>query len=254
MDRESNSSTANYLRTIRSKLATLLILITFYSGFLTAATPEPRLRISQTREKSVPAPAPNKAYGSKNAPITVEVFSDYQCPYCRAFYDNTLRQLIANYVAAGKVYLLHRDFPLAQHKYSGEAARWANACAEVGRFESAETALYDNQDAWGEDGDIARFISAALPVSDFRRVNAIMKESAMPGPQATGASVNPLAGVIHPCPVDPYIAQDIRLGYQAHVNGTPTLVVTYKGRHFTVAASGVSWPILKQFFDSLLQQ
>lgn len=184
----------------------------------------------------------------------MEVFSDYQCPYCRAFYDSTLRQLIATYVASGKVYLVHRDFPLTIHRYSGEAARWANACAEVGQFDSAEAALYDNQEAWGVNGDIGHFIAAVLPASDFKRVQALMKNGAMPAPQATGISVDPLARIIHPCPVDPYIAQDIKLGYEARVNGTPTFVVTYKGRHFSGPGTGLSWPVLKQFFDSLLQQ
>ena len=27
-----------------------------------------------------------KAYGSKSAPITMEVFSDYQCPACRELF------------------------------------------------------------------------------------------------------------------------------------------------------------------------
>ncbi len=49
-----------------------------------------------------------KSYGSKTAPITMEVFSDYQCPACRSFYQSTYRQVIDSYVSAGKVYLIHR--------------------------------------------------------------------------------------------------------------------------------------------------
>src|ERR1700758_5574834 len=74
-------------------------------------------------------PAPMKAIGTKSAPITMEVFSDYQCPACRAFFENTLRFMINDYVASGKVYLVHRDFPLPMHPYSMDAARWANAAA-----------------------------------------------------------------------------------------------------------------------------
>jgi protein-disulfide isomerase len=217
----------------------------------TAAAAPRTTNPSQARATSAPLPAPVKAYGSKSAPITMEVFSDYQCPHCRAFYEDTLRQLIATYVPSGKVYLIHRDYPLPGFKYSGQAARWANACAEVGQFEAAEAALYDNQNMWGADGNIGRFIAAAMPASDFKRVEAVMKNSAMSAPQANGAA-DPLAGIGRPCPVDPYIAQDIKLGYQIPVPGTPTIVVTYKGRRFTVPA--VSWPTLKQFFDSLLQQ
>ncbi len=192
--------------------------------------------------------------GAFGAPITMEVFTDYQCPTCRVFYENTLRQVIADYVASGKVYLIHHDFPLDMHRYSGEAARWANACAEVGQFGPAEAALYDNQDAWASDGNMGKFIEAAIPASDFKRVEAIMKNSEMPAPQAHGLSGDPMAGVVRPRPVDRYIADDIRLAYEARLPGTPDFIITYKGHRFGPVSTAVSWSILKQFFDSLLQQ
>ncbi|HKV47902.1 MAG TPA: thioredoxin domain-containing protein [Candidatus Acidoferrales bacterium] len=197
---------------------------------------------------------PDKSYGVSSAPIKMEVYSDYQCPYCRAFYDQTLTQVIRYYVPSGKVYLVHHDFPMPMHKYSGEAARWANACAEVGQFEAAETALYDNQDAWGSNGDIAKYIAASMPASDFKRVEAIMKQGAMPAPQAHFPSADPMTGIAHPCPVDPYIVQDIQLGYKISAPGTPSFVVTYKGHTFAPVYVAVSWPVLKQLFDTLLQQ
>jgi len=38
------------------------------------------------------------------------------------------------------------------------------------------------------------------------------------------------------------------------VQATPTYVITYKGMRLPAASGAVSWPILKQFFDSLLAQ
>lgn len=254
MSPSSHPSATNLLWGTRPRTAFALVALVFLSGLLAAATIRANPNLPQTHGTPTAAPVPYKAYGSKNAPITMEVFSDYQCPYCRAFYDKTLRQLIATYVASGKVYLVHRDFPLTIHRYSGEAARWANACAEIGQFETAEAVLYDNQDTWGADGNIGKFIAAAMPASDFKRVEVLMKNSSMSAPQATGASLNPMAGIIRPCPVDAYIVQDIKLGYQAHVTGTPTFVVTHKGHQFSMPAAGVSWPVLKRFFDTLLQQ
>lgn len=210
-------------------------------------------RAAQTRRATNSAAAPVKAYGVKSAPITMEVFTDYQCPTCRAFYENTLRPLIADYVAGGKVYLVHHDFPLDMHKYSGEAARWADACAQVGQFEAAEAALYDNQESWAADGNMGKFIAAAMPASDFRRVQVVMKAAPMPAPQAHGATVDPMTGVVKPCPVDSYIAQDIKLAYQVPFNGTPGFLVSYKGQRVIAVPYAVSWPVLKQLFDSLLR-
>ena len=54
---------------------------------------------------------PVKARGFANAPIMMEVYSDYQCPYCKELYEKTLTPLMAEYVDKGKVYLIHRELP-----------------------------------------------------------------------------------------------------------------------------------------------
>jgi protein-disulfide isomerase len=190
---------------------------------------------------------PVKAYGSKDAPITMEVFTDYQCPSCRNLYENTLRPMVNDYVASGKVYLVHHDFPLPMHKYSYEAARWANAAARVGEFASVEAALYDNQDAWGADGSIAKYVSAAMSTAEFKRVEKLMDGPCMvPIPAGSGGN--------HACPFDAYIEEDRAIGMRIPVQATPTYVISYKGQHLPPASGFVSWPILKQFFDSLLSQ
>lgn len=197
---------------------------------------------------------PVKTYGTKGAPITLELFTDYECPICRSFYENTLRSLINDYVAAGKVYIIHHDFPLSMHPYSGQAARWADAAATVGEFGSAEGALYDNQDKWTANGNIAAFIAQAMPRSDFEKVAAIMKDCTTPAPQVTMSNVDPLAKSGRSCPVDPYIAKDIELGYKDNVNATPTYIVYHNGQKIAQASSYVSWAIFRQFLDSILSQ
>ena len=100
----------------------------------------------QNATTSLLAPRPQKAIGSPSAPITMEVFGDFECPACRAFYEVTVKQVIDDYVVPGKVYLVHRDFPLEMHPYARQAARLANAAAQFGQFEAMERALYDKQD------------------------------------------------------------------------------------------------------------
>lgn len=196
-----------------------------------------------------------KSYGSSSAPIKMEVFTDYQCPSCRNLFMGTLTQLIASdYITSGKVYLVHHDFPLQAHMHSGMAALWANAAAKVGEFPAAEEALYANQDAWGSTGDIAKYISAAMPAADFNKVQEIVKACGTPAPQSTWAKGDPLANISHPCPLDHVIADDIELGYKIPVQATPTYVITSKGQKLPVGSGSVSWPILKQFFDQLLSQ
>ena len=117
-----------------------------------------------------------------------------------------------------------------------------------------EAALYDNQPAWEESGDLQKYIAAAMSAADFKRVQAQMKGCEGPGPVAgaSGAVSYPPNG--KPCPIDAYITPDIVLGTKVPVNATPTFVITYKGKRLAPGSGGVSWPILKQFFDSLLTQ
>jgi len=66
--------------------------------------------------------------GKKNAPLTLVEFTDYQCPYCKRFYDNTFAQLKKTYIDTGKVRFVSRNLPLPFHPFA-EGAALAAACA-----------------------------------------------------------------------------------------------------------------------------
>lgn len=175
-----------------------------------------------------------KAVGSKDAPVTIEVFSDYQCPQCRIFYLDTARQLMQTYIPAGKVYYVHRDFPLSMHAYSHQAARWASAAAIAGVFETAEQTLYSKQDEWGSTGKIEDALASALSPTDMKKVRTI---EATQGAQ-----------------IDAAITKDMALGDSRGVNGTPTIYVFHKGQMTPLPPGGVNYSLLKQYIDYLLQQ
>jgi len=175
-----------------------------------------------------------KAAGSRDAPITIEVFSDYQCPQCKVFYLDTARQLMQSYIPAGKVYYVHRDFPLSMHSHSREAARWASAAAIAGVFQSTEETLYSKQDQWGSTGKIEDVLAAALSPADMKKVRTI---EATQGAQ-----------------IDAAIAKDMALGESRGVNGTPSIYVLHKGQMTPLPPGGVNYSLLKQYIDYLLQQ
>jgi len=219
-----------------------------------APAKKPALASRPASVESVPAPV--KSYGSSSAPIKMEVFTDYQCPSCRNMFEETLRPLIqSDYISSGKVYLVHHDFPLPAHMYGYEASRWVNAAARVGQFQNVEAALYDNQNSWQADGNIAKYVAAAVPASDFKRIERLMVGCEFQGPAATKpASLRTGAQASHACALDGYIEQDRALGMKIPVQATPTYVITYKGNKLPAGSGFVSWTILKQFFDSLLSQ
>jgi len=67
--------------------------------------------------------------GKKDAPLTIVEFSDYQCPFCRSFWSQTLPQIKSEYIDTGKVKFVYRDFPLSFHPGSQPAAE-ATECAK----------------------------------------------------------------------------------------------------------------------------
>jgi protein-disulfide isomerase len=173
----------------------------------------------------------HKAFGSKNAPVVMEVFSDFQCPACKTLFTTTNRRLMDDYVTSGKVYLIHRDYPLPMHAYSRVAARYARAAAQLGKVEPVEQALFQNQEKWEQNGDVDGTVAAVLSPAEMAKVRALVK----------GGTLEPL------------IDKDYALGQTYNVNQTPTTVFHCKGQ--TYPYSGVmTYDILKQFLDQLLSQ
>ena len=70
--------------------------------------------------------------GKENAPVTIVEFSDYQCPYCGRFFEETLPSIQKNYIDTGKVKLVYRDFPLGFHPMAIPSAQAANCARETG--------------------------------------------------------------------------------------------------------------------------
>lgn len=245
---ETPPHAANAIKSPRLAFTCLGAGVLLLGGFLYA---NPTHKQTHAKSAAQSLPAPVKVYGSKSAPVTMEVFTDYQCPTCGQFFEQTLRPMINDYVSAGKVYLVHHDYPLQMHQYSGQAARWANAAAEIGEFSDVEAALYDNQAAWTASGNLEKYVSGAMSTSDFKRMQKIMEGCEAPGPVARPGGMIPSP---HPCALDAYIEHDIQLGNQVPVTGTPTYLFIYKGQKYPPGSGFVSWPILRQFIDSLLSQ
>src|SRR5579872_3250499 len=74
------------------------------------------------------------AYGRPDAPLMIEVFSDFECPACKTFHDIEVPQLMRDYVQPGKAYLIYRYYPLAMHPHGREAAEFVCAAAQIGKY------------------------------------------------------------------------------------------------------------------------
>jgi protein-disulfide isomerase len=96
----------------------------------------------ETVHKVDPGAAP--ARGPKNAPVTVVLFSDFQCPFCKRV-EPTIEQLEKEY--PGKIRVVWKDFPLEFHPNAKPAAMAARAAAEQGKFWEMHRKLFEGQPA-----------------------------------------------------------------------------------------------------------
>ena len=105
--------------------------------------------------------------GSKKAPVTVVLFSDFQCPFCSRI-EPTLAQVEKTY--GDKVKLVWKHQPLPMHPQAEPAAEAAEAAREQGKFWEMHDKLFQNQQALSPDAysrfakelglDLAKFEAA----------------------------------------------------------------------------------------------
>ncbi len=149
-----------------------------------AANPAPEV------QKIALGSAPVK--GPKNAPVTIVVFSDFQCPYCSRAVP-TLKAIEQQY--GSKVKLAFKHQPLPIHQNARLAAAASMAANEQGKFWLYHDKLFENQQALDRaslekyaaqlDLNMPKF-KAALDSNKFdAQISADSSEGAQLGANAT---------------------------------------------------------------------
>jgi protein-disulfide isomerase len=86
--------------------------------------------------------------GSASAPVWVIEVSDFQCPFCRQFHDESYGELKRAYVDSGKVRLAYVNFPLSMHRNAYAASEAAMCAAAQEKFWPMHDALFTTQKQW----------------------------------------------------------------------------------------------------------
>jgi len=107
--------------------------------------------------------------GEKNAKVTLVEFSDYQCPYCGRHVQQTLPQIVADYVKTGKVKYVFHDFPLESiHPFAFKAAEAARCGGQQGKYWEMHDKLFTSQNALAKDNLLEHAKAAGLDVDKFK--------------------------------------------------------------------------------------
>jgi len=174
----------------------------------------------------------NCVCGTPDAPIRLDVFSDFQCGYCRAFYLETVIQVRKNYAPEDKICVIYHEFPLDKHAYGRKAARYSLAAQRVGRNQwlAVVDALYAKQEQWSLDGNIEAALKLAVSAEDLDRIKENMQD--------------PL--------IDDVIAKDIALGLKKGVTGTPTVFMTALNKE-RLKAPYLTYKAWQEFFGRFVK-
>lgn len=76
----------------------------------------------------------NPLKGNVNAPVSMVIFSDLQCSYCKKFFQQTFPLIEKEYISTGKVKFAYRDFPLGSHALASPAAIAARCAGKQGKY------------------------------------------------------------------------------------------------------------------------
>jgi protein-disulfide isomerase len=135
--------------------------------------------------------------GAATAPVTIIVFSDFQCPFCSRAED-TVRELEAAY--PGKIRFVFKNSPLPFHEHARLAAKAALAANEQGKFWEYHDALFAHQ----HDLDRASLERYAEDLGlDLRRFRAALDDARL----------------------DTVVEGDITEAHRLEVKGTPSFFV-----------------------------
>ena len=102
--------------------------------------------------------------GPVTAAVRIDLFSDFECPACKALHEQTVTRIKEDFARPGKVRFVHHDFPLPQHKQARRAATLAAAADKLGKFDAVADALFKQQETWSKTGTVDDVVEAATGI------------------------------------------------------------------------------------------
>jgi protein-disulfide isomerase len=107
--------------------------------------------------------------GNADAPVTMIEFTDFQCPFCRRYSNGTFAQIIDNYVKAGKVRYVVRQFPLKAIHPKAVKASEASLCAgDQGKYWEMHDRIFQNTKSFEQEEWIRHAEALGLEMDSFK--------------------------------------------------------------------------------------
>lgn len=163
--------------------------------------------------------------GQEDAPVTIIEFSNYQCSWCQHFWSQTLPQIKSEYIEAGKVKFVYRDF--AGTTANAQKAAEATECAgDQEKFWGMHDKVFEGQGEWsgGDVVNITRRYASELGLDEAEFADCL----------DTGKYTEE-------------VQKDLQDGARAGVSGTPAFFV-----NGIFVTGSKPFEVFKQIIDSEL--
>lgn len=161
--------------------------------------------------------------GDEDAPITLVKFTDFKCPFCKKWYEDTYPQLKEKYVDTGQMKVVYKDNPVDRlHPEAKQAHSVANCVYE----KHGNEAYFDYVDSIYSNQEVSFTKSNLRNITDYDVSSCIDKE------------------------YSEEINEDIQEGSSAGLRGTPYFVIKKSSEDKGIPLEGAQPP---QVFDQLIQ-
>ena len=169
------------------------------------------LKEEQKKERTLVAGLVNGNFpslGSAAAPVTLTVFSDFECPYCARFAEMLKRDVLP--IEGKNIRLVFRHFPLPNHSWARIAAR-ASACVQAQSNEAFwvfQDYVFEHQQEFNSGNVHIKVISYIRNLKNLDRTK--------------------FEACVQNNVTESIVARDIAFAEEVEVNGTPTVFVNGK--------------------------
>lgn len=143
--------------------------------------------------------------GSPSATVWVIIISDFQCPFCKQWHDESWESIRKEYVETGKIRVAYMNLPLSMHANAVPAAHAAMCASVQGKFWPVQDAMFRTQKEWANLADAHPFFESLA--------------------RDAGADVDALRACVKSGVMGPLVRSDESRATSAGAQSTPTFFV-----------------------------
>lgn len=164
--------------------------------------------------------------GNPNAKVTIVEFSEFQCPFCKRYFDETYNKIWEEY--GNKINYIFRDYPLPFHPLAQITAEAARCAGDQGKYWDYHNLLFSRHGEWSNQTD-------AVPLLTTFAVDLKLNEADFSACLSSGKYTQS-------------VKDDLALGQRLGIGGTPSFFIN--GR---LLVGAVPFESFKAIIDEELQ-